>query len=168
MKHKEPVWKDKNVVVTGASSGIGRAIAEQLLGEGAHVVAMARRIQRLQTLPGAYACTVDLADEKTIRPAAQGALHIFESMSPSSAVDAVFSVAGIGSITPAEYTDEQDYDRLMQVNVRGARTLIDALQPALADDARIIRELLEETRLGEVAANTASRFWKMVHCVDRK
>lgn len=56
----------------------------------------------------------------------------------------------------------------MQVNVRGARTLIDALQPALADDVRIIRELLEETRLGEVAANTASRFWKMVHRVDRK
>lgn len=89
-------------------------------------------------------------------------------MSPSSAVDAVFSVAGIGSITPTEHTDEQDYDRLMQVNVRGARTLIYALQPALADDARIIRELLKETRLGEAAANTASRFWKMVHRAARK
>ncbi|CAH1406880.1 unnamed protein product [Nezara viridula] len=46
-------WKDKVAIVTGASAGIGKAVAARLAEEGMRVVAVARRKERLQTIcPG--------------------------------------------------------------------------------------------------------------------
>lgn len=43
-------WKDKVVIVTGASAGIGKAVASKLAQEGMRVVAVARRLEKLQEL----------------------------------------------------------------------------------------------------------------------
>ncbi len=42
--------KDKSIVVTGASSGMGKAIVELFIKEGANVIAVARRKERLEAL----------------------------------------------------------------------------------------------------------------------
>ncbi|CAH1406878.1 unnamed protein product [Nezara viridula] len=47
-------WKDKVAVVTGASAGIGKAVAAKLAEEGMRVVAVARRKERLQELADQY------------------------------------------------------------------------------------------------------------------
>ena len=62
--------KDQQFLVCGASSGFGRAIAEQLLNEGASVIAVARRERKLQELSDSYpdrvkTVTGDLTDDDT-------------------------------------------------------------------------------------------------------
>lgn len=54
LKHMDLEIKDQRFIVCGASSGFGRAIAELLLDEGASVIAVARREEKLQELTNAY------------------------------------------------------------------------------------------------------------------
>ncbi|EKD79230.1 MAG: hypothetical protein ACD_41C00127G0004 [uncultured bacterium] len=137
MKQQPALWKDANVIVTGASSGIGRAVATQLLAEGAHVVAMARRAELLQSLEGALACPVDLSDTAAIQGAVDQTLANLSKTPHGQTVDALLYFAGVATVTPPEQLTDTEYERVMGANIRGARTLCTAVQPALADDARL-------------------------------
>ena len=90
-------------LVTGASSGIGRAVAQHLLAEGHTVAATARRAERLQQLEGADTMPGDLID-----PAFQDELerHLFSTY---SACDYLFNCAGV---IEAGAIDRIDIDRM--------------------------------------------------------
>lgn len=64
------ILKDKVTIVTGASSGVGKAIAEGFLAEGAHVAVCARRLERLRQLFGendrAFIKKVDITDVEQV------------------------------------------------------------------------------------------------------
>lgn len=107
-------------LVTGASSGIGRAIALAFLDAGADLVAVARRAERLNALAEeaqrmGSACrlvTGDVREEDTAGRATQAALDHFGKL------DLLVNNAGVGIYKQLEETSPDDYDTMMDSNMR--------------------------------------------------
>jgi NADP-dependent 3-hydroxy acid dehydrogenase YdfG len=106
-------WAGRVALVTGASSGIGRAIALDLLDAGMNVAAWARRVERLQDLPGALAQRVDLRDEAQILA---GFARIREEW---GGVDVLVNNAGLGRSAPLLSGASDDWREMLDVNVLG-------------------------------------------------
>ena len=103
-------------IVTGASSGIGRATAELLASKGALVTAFARSVDRLRDLAGEHVHTVagDVADASAIE-------RLFaETESRFGDCDILVNNAGMTAPNRIEKTSAEDWDRMFAVNVRGA------------------------------------------------
>jgi NAD(P)-dependent dehydrogenase (short-subunit alcohol dehydrogenase family) len=102
-----------SILVTGASSGIGRATVEALCASGASVVAAARNVNELARLAEETGCEpmmLDVSDESAIDDAL-GSLDAF---------DGLVNCAGIALLERAVDTTGTSFDRVMAVNARGA------------------------------------------------
>lgn len=121
----------KTAVVTGAGSGIGKAIATRLLAEGARVVASDISSERLEALAselgsdGLVTVAGDVSAPETIDAILAAA---------GGAVDALANNAGImdAFLPTAELTDEM-WDRVMGVNVTGPMRLSRAVLPGMIE-----------------------------------
>lgn len=112
----------KVALITGASSGIGAAAARVFTREGARVVLVARREDRLQTLvkelrtAGADAsyCTADVQSATDMQRA------VAHTLNTHGRLDAAFNNAGAAAAkTPLHLMDDATYDLIMDTNVRG-------------------------------------------------
>lgn len=111
----------RRALVTGASSGIGRACAAALAEAGAHVVCAARGADALQETVAALvqaggsaeALAFDQADLAEMQTALAG----------QDAFDVVLNSAGTARHSPALETRPEDYDAVMALNLRGAHFL---------------------------------------------
>ena len=108
----------KRALVTGASSGIGQACAIALGEAGAHVVAAARRVDKLEetveAIKSAGGSAEALAFDQADLPAMQATLDGL------SAFDVVLNSAGLARHGPALDATVENYDAVMAVNLRGA------------------------------------------------
>ncbi len=107
--------KDKVVVVTGASEGIGKSLAEALAAKGAKLVLAARSEDKLKALaaklPGAIAVRVDM------RKAADVEAMIDAATRAHGRVDILLNNAGQGMYGPLEAVDIEQYKTAMELNV---------------------------------------------------
>lgn len=110
-------YEGRVAVVTGAASGIGKAIAEQLSAEGAIVVANDLRPEGLAELQGAniHAVAADIADPSTAGQLVQAGKDV-----GAGRIDALFNNAGIAVIGAAETFAMEDWRRVMDVNLDAA------------------------------------------------
>jgi len=128
------VLKDKIAVVTGASRGIGRAVALELAGAGAHVVALARTVGGLEELDDEIkalggSATLVPADLKDYPALDRLGGAIYERWGH---LDILIGNAGIlGVLTPIGHVDPQVWDDVMAVNVTANWRLIRSLDPLL-------------------------------------
>lgn len=135
---KTPV---KSVVISGASSGIGLALARHYLERGATVAVFARRGELLQTLsaefPNKVFCyTLDVRDASAIRDAAG------DFMARVGVPDIVIANAGVSRGTLTEYVeDEEVFQNVMDINVLG---MVKTFQPFLS----AMREAKQGTLVG--------------------
>ncbi len=131
----------KSVVISGASSGIGLALARHYLERGATVAVFARRGDLLQNLaaefPGKVHCyTLDVRDGPAIQRAAA------DFMSRAGIPDIVIANAGVSRGTLTEYAeDEEVFQNIMDVNVLG---MVKTFQPFHA----AMREAKQGTLVG--------------------
>ena len=108
----------KRALVTGASSGIGQACAAALGEAGAHVVAAARRVDKLQETVGEI---LDRGGSAEVLEFDQGDLNnMTAALIAQAPFDIVLNSAGIARHGPATETRPEDYDAVMNVNLRGA------------------------------------------------
>jgi NAD(P)-dependent dehydrogenase (short-subunit alcohol dehydrogenase family) len=125
--------KDATIIVTGSSSGIGRATALRLAAEGAVPVLVARRGDRLDELAGeiaaaggrAVAVPADLGDPDAPAGIADAAL------AATGRIDGVVNNAAIVRHRPLGEWDVASFDEHLAVNVRAPYFLIQAALPAL-------------------------------------
>jgi NAD(P)-dependent dehydrogenase (short-subunit alcohol dehydrogenase family) len=125
------------VVVTGASTGIGRAAAEQLAGAGFHVLAGVRndRDAAAVTRDQIEAVRLDITDEKNVA----AVRHRVESDPLGRQLRAVVNNAGIAVNAPVEVIPLADWRRQFETNFFGHVAVIQALLPALlASRGRVI------------------------------
>lgn len=117
------------VVISGASSGIGQALARHYLERGATVAAYARRGELLQALAAEFPGKVhDYALDVRDAPAIQAAAHDF--MTRVGVPDIVIANAGVSRGTLTEYVeDENVFQDIMDINVLG---MVKTFQPFLA------------------------------------
>jgi NADP-dependent 3-hydroxy acid dehydrogenase YdfG len=114
------------VMVTGATGGIGRAVVTALLGAGHQVTAVGRDRERLRSVPGVRAITVDLAQPHRLA-AAIGELE---------QLDALVHCAGVSveAIAPVAETGPEVWQQTMAVNTLAAAELTRLALPALRRD----------------------------------
>lgn len=108
--------KDKVVVITGASQGIGRATADQLRSSGVKLVLGSRNTEQLSKDFATKNCLVlplDVSDEKSVENFVAETIHTF------GRVDVLINSAGTGTFAGVLESDTEDFDRMLNVNLRG-------------------------------------------------
>src|SRR5277367_5596127 len=123
--------KGKVVVITGASSGLGEATARLLSAEGASVVLGARRVDRIQSLADelnakggkALALATDVTNHEQVKSLVDAAVQKF------GRIDVMINNAGIMPHSPLERLKIDDWDRTIDVNIKGVLYGIAAALP---------------------------------------
>ena len=108
----------KRALVTGASSGIGQGCAVALAEAGAHVVCAARGVEKLQTTVDAMAAEGWSAEALALDMADLDALS--DAMTGQAPFDVVVNSAGMARHGPALETTPEDYDAVMDLDLRAA------------------------------------------------
>src|SRR5262245_36810407 len=103
----------KRVFLTGASAGIGRAIAHALLARGDEVWGTSRNLERLPKLPQFHPVRLDLGDPHSVDQAFNAAL------AEAGHFDVLINNAGIGHFGPAENLSEKEVASQFQILVFG-------------------------------------------------
>lgn len=136
-----PRLQGVRAIVTGASRGVGRAVAERFVAEGAHVVVTARTEGRLEAFlrdargPGArpVGLALELGDAESVAAAARAAVLEL------GRVDVLVNNAGVlGSRVPLEDVPGGELEAVVAANLVGTLRFTQAILPAMSDDAAII------------------------------
>jgi short-subunit dehydrogenase len=126
-------WENQVGVVTGATSGIGKAIALSLATRGMTVVAIGRDSKRLEEVAAqarasanrVFACRADLSNDEEIQRV-RDEVHM-----SCGAIDVLVHGVGAFHMAPIEETPVMELDRLYRTNMRAPFALTQALLPMI-------------------------------------
>ncbi|EHK78883.1 short-chain dehydrogenase/reductase SDR [Sinorhizobium meliloti CCNWSX0020] len=125
--------RDKVVIITGASSGIGEAVAKALASEGAKVVVGARRTERLETLVRDINASGGLAAARALDVTNLEDMQSFADFAEKEfgAVDVIVNNAGVMPLSPLASLKVDEWNRMIDVNIRGVLHGIAAVIPGM-------------------------------------
>ena len=136
-------FADRLALVTGASRGIGAAIAEALAKGGAHVVLTARSVPALEAVEerihaaggSATIAPLDLAKGEDIGKLAEAIGGRWDKLDLL-----VLNAAMLGNLTPAPHIDPKEYARIINLNLLANQAMIAAFDPLLraSDRAEVV------------------------------
>ena len=123
--------KEKTAIVTGGGSGIGRAIAKLFAKQGAEVHILdydengaANVVNEIKAENGiAYSSKCDVSNQQQVN-------DIIKSIAAKNKnIDILVNNAGVAHVGNVESTNEEDFTRLFNVNVKGVYNLLQAVIP---------------------------------------
>lgn len=122
---------DKVILITGASSGIGEGIARALGASGAKLLLGARRTDRLEAIANDIRATdttveshpLDVTDRTSVESFAAAALEAW------GRIDVLVNNAGIMPLSPPAARHFEEWDRMVEVNIKGVLWSIGAVLP---------------------------------------
>ncbi|MCX4733873.1 glucose 1-dehydrogenase [Streptomyces sp. NBC_01363] len=126
----------KIAVVTGGTTGIGLATAKLFVREGAYVFITGRRQKELDegvqaigsNVTGVQGDVAELADLD----------RLYETVKAKGRIDVVFANAGLGEFASLEDITEDHFDKIFDINVKGALFTVQKALPLLNDGASVI------------------------------
>ncbi|MEM1052674.1 MAG: SDR family oxidoreductase, partial [Pseudomonadota bacterium] len=124
--------KGKTALVTGASKGIGRAIALALAGEGAHVIAAARASDELTSLDQELGASGETWAEDASADA------FLERISALSKLDILVNSLGTNRPRPMVEVSDDDLDVMLNLNLRSLYRITRASVPLMGKGAAIV------------------------------
>ena len=127
--------RGKVVIITGASSGMGEAAAKHLSALGATVVLGARRADRIENLAKvirnnggqALAITMDVTKREQVKGMVEATVQKF------GRVDVILNNAGIMPLSPIDRLNVDEWDKMIDVNIKGVLNGIAAVLPYMKE-----------------------------------
>ena len=120
---------NKNALVTGGSSGIGRAITETLKSQGADVYVLDLNENKSNTLQGISTIKTDITNSSKLK-------EVFNKLPDK--IDILINNAGIGLVGNIEQTKEKDFENLYKVNIKGVYNCIKTFLPKMKSNGGTI------------------------------
>lgn len=152
----------RTALVTGASRGIGLAVAKALAATGWRVGLVARGRQALEDAAravggGAWPMACDVSDERALRSLVDRTGESF-----GGAPDVLVNSAGVFALAPAHVADAADFERALEVNLVGPFRLARAFLPSMRERRSghivSIGSIADRVALPENSAYAASKF----------
>ncbi len=154
--------KGKNILVTGATGGIGAQASKMLAASGANVYISGRNAEKLKAvadslqIPADRVLVADLSDAGVVQSMAN---HI-HSLVP--ALDILVNAAGIGIIKPMDTLTLEEFQKTLNSNLVGPFNLLKAFLPAMKDQKKgliiNIPGVLGKVPMAGAAAYSASKY----------
>jgi NADP-dependent 3-hydroxy acid dehydrogenase YdfG len=158
----DPILDGTVALVTGASSGIGEATAKRLAAEGAAVAVGARRLDRLEKLVAeiADAGGTAVAIESDVTDRAQAEDLVERTVKSLGRLDTVVNNAGVMLLGPALEAPVEEWERMVDLNVKGLLYVAKAAMPHLvkfADEApRLVTDMVNISSVAGRRARSGS------------
>lgn len=123
----------KVILITGASSGIGEATARVLARQGHRVVLGARRTERLAQIAADIRWAGDSAEYRALDVTQGEDVKAFVAFAQErfGRVDVIFNNAGVMPVSPMSALKTEEWDRIIDVNIRGVLNGIAAVLPIM-------------------------------------
>jgi len=147
--------KNKNILITGGTSGIGLATAQLLLSEGANVFVTGRNATTLASAKEALGgkALILRSDSASFQDAQALGGQIKEHVSQ---LDGVFLNAGIGQFGPIESMTQKHFQDMFAVNVQGPFFQLQSLLPLLSNPSSVLLNASVVAQLGFVGTTLYS------------
>ncbi|WP_285415135.1 SDR family oxidoreductase [Pseudomonas sp. efr-133-TYG-5] len=154
---------NKVVLITGASSGIGEAAARLIAARGAHVVLGARRTERLEQLVSeihaeggsASACALDVTDLQSMQA------FVAFAKAQHGKIDVIINNAGVMPLSPLSSLKVNEWNQMLDVNVRGVLHGIAAVLPDM--EAQGYGQVINISSIGGLAVSPTAA----VYCATK-
>ncbi len=154
----------KQVVIVGATGGIGHALAKLVKNSRAHLQITGRdeaalsRVAGELGLPGSHVHVLDVTDHPRVLAKAEQ----MERAAGEGGIDILVNASGIGIIKPLESLSYEDFSRSLDVNLKGAFSLLKGFVPAMKARRRglviNLPGVLGKTPMAGASAYAASKY----------
>lgn len=130
-------FQDKVVVITGGSSGIGRATAESFYDKGAKVIIFGREPLKLQSVADEFSGNITTVQGDVSKLADLDRLYktVIDS---HGKIDVLVVNAGIAGGQIIDEVDEQQFDQIMNINLKGAYFTVQKAVPFFSSSASVV------------------------------